>query len=107
MERADVIIQSWETVESLIKNRTENNKFMQYDAELTNINNYQIEITVKFNNARIGTNVNPNDAPNDFTNYTFKGNLYIFFIDDRSLQIEGVDITRLAWKNYLIPTFID
>ena len=60
---------------------------MQYDAGLTNINNYQIEMLVKFNSAGITGAALPN-VP-----YTF---LDIFFIGDRSLQIEGVDITRLA-----------
>ena len=63
---------------------------MQYDADLTNINNYQIEMAVKFNSANIRDNVPANNP------YYFKGNLDIFFIGDRSLQIEGVDITRLA-----------
>ena len=60
---------------------------MQYDAGLTN-SNYQIEIAVKFNNRYITAAAS---GP-----YQFKGNLDIFFIGDRSLQIEGVDITRLA-----------
>ena len=76
-----------------MKNRIENDKFMQYDAGLTNINNYQIEMLVKFNSAGIIVAALPN-VP-----YTFKGNLDILFIGDRSLQTEGVDITRLAWRN--------
>ena len=47
-------------------------------------------MAVKFNSAGITGAALPN-LP-----YTFKGNLDISFIGDRSLQIEGVDITRLA-----------